>query len=154
MPIGHPVFWILVVALLAPLLAEIPVGFKVPVVVLEVVLGMVIGPHVLDLVQFEGFVAVMHTIGMAMTLFMAISFTLDRASRRTCPAKRRGRSAVPGCGGFDAARARKPSARREASQNALKLLKEAANRWPRIAPATIWAATYERLADARRADPC
>ena len=71
MPIGHPVFWILVAAVLAPLLAEIPVGFKVPVVVLEVVLGIVIGPHVLNLVQFEGFVAVMRTIGMAMTLFMA-----------------------------------------------------------------------------------
>jgi Kef-type K+ transport system membrane component KefB len=71
MLVGHPVFWILVAAVLAPLLAEIPVGFKVPVVVLEVVLGIVIGPHVLNLVQFEGFVAVMRTIGMAMTLFMA-----------------------------------------------------------------------------------
>jgi Kef-type K+ transport system membrane component KefB len=71
MLLGHPVFWILVVAVLAPLLAEIPVGFKVPVVVLEVVLGIVIGPHVLNLVQFEGFVPVMRTIGMAMTLFMA-----------------------------------------------------------------------------------
>ena len=71
MQIGHPVFWVLLVAVLAPLLAEIPIGFKVPVVVLEVVLGIVIGPQVLDLVQFEGFVAVMRTIGMAMTLFMA-----------------------------------------------------------------------------------
>ena len=42
---------------------------------------------------------------MAMTLFMAISFTLDRASRRTCPAKRGGHSAVPACGAFAAARA-------------------------------------------------
>jgi len=68
---GHPAFWILAAAVLAPLLAEIPVGFKVPVVVLEVVLGIVIGPHVLNLLRFEGFVDVMHTIGMAMTLFMA-----------------------------------------------------------------------------------
>jgi Kef-type K+ transport system membrane component KefB len=71
MLVGHPVFWILVAAVLAPLLAEIPVGFKVPVVVLEVALGIVIGPHVMNLARFEGFVAVMHTIGMAMTLFMA-----------------------------------------------------------------------------------
>jgi len=71
MLVGHPVFWILVAAVLAPLLAEIPVGFKMPVVVLEVVLGIVIGPHVMNLAQYEGFVAVMHTIGMAMTLFMA-----------------------------------------------------------------------------------
>jgi Kef-type K+ transport system membrane component KefB len=71
MPIGHPVFWILVAAVVAPLLAEIPIGFRMPVVVLEVVLGIVLGPHVLNLVQFEGFVVVMRTIGMAMTLFMA-----------------------------------------------------------------------------------
>jgi Kef-type K+ transport system membrane component KefB len=71
MLVGHPAFWILVAAVLAPLLVEIPVGFKVPVVVLEVVLGIVIGPHVLNLVRFEGFVAVMFTIGMVMTLFMA-----------------------------------------------------------------------------------
>ena len=69
MLIGHPIVWILVASVLAPLLAEIPLGFKVPVVVLEVVLGIVIGPHVLGLVQFEGFVAVMFLIGMAMTLF-------------------------------------------------------------------------------------
>jgi Kef-type K+ transport system membrane component KefB len=67
---GHPIVWILVAAVLAPLLAEIPVGFKVPVVVLEVVLGILIGPHVLHLIQFDGFVETMFTIGMAMTLFV------------------------------------------------------------------------------------
>ena len=54
MLLGHPIFWILVAAVLAPLLAEIPLGFKVPVVVLEVVLGIVIGPHVLGLARAEG----------------------------------------------------------------------------------------------------
>jgi Kef-type K+ transport system membrane component KefB len=68
---GHPIFWVLAAAVLAPLLAEIPFGFKVPVVVLEVALGIVIGPHVLHLVQFDGFVETMFTIGMAVTLFMA-----------------------------------------------------------------------------------
>lgn len=71
MLIGHPVFWLMMVAVAAPLLAEIPLGFKVPVVVLEVLLGIVIGPHVLGLVQFDGFVVTMFTFGMAMTLFMA-----------------------------------------------------------------------------------
>jgi Kef-type K+ transport system membrane component KefB len=71
MLVGHPIFWILAAAVLAPLLAEIPVRFKVPIVVLEVLLGVVIGPHVLRLVQFDGFVVTMHTIGMAMTLFIA-----------------------------------------------------------------------------------
>ena len=68
---GHPVFWLLLAAVAAPLMAEIPLGFRVPVVVLEVVLGIIIGPHALGLVQFEGFVAVMFTFGMAATLFMA-----------------------------------------------------------------------------------
>lgn len=68
---GHPVFWVFVAAVAAPLLAEIPLGFRVPVVVLEVVLGIVIGQHVLGLVRFEGFLAVMFTFGMATTLFMA-----------------------------------------------------------------------------------
>jgi len=67
---GHPIFWILAAAVLAPLLAEIPIGSKVPVVVLEVLLGIAIGPQVLNLVQFDGFVETMFTIGMAMTLFM------------------------------------------------------------------------------------
>jgi Kef-type K+ transport system membrane component KefB len=71
MLIGHPVFWLFVAAVAAPLLAQIPLGFKVPVVVLEVVLGIVIGPHVLGLVQFDGFVVTMFTFGMAATLFMA-----------------------------------------------------------------------------------
>jgi Kef-type K+ transport system membrane component KefB len=71
MLVGHPIFWILAAAVVAPLLAEIPIGFKVPVVVLEVVLGIVIGPHVLNLVQFDGFVVTMHALGMAMTLFVA-----------------------------------------------------------------------------------
>ena len=44
MLVGHPVVWILVAAVLAPLLAEIPIGFKVPVVVLEVALGIVLHP--------------------------------------------------------------------------------------------------------------
>ena len=71
MPIGHPVFWLLLAAVLAPVLAQIPIGLKVPVVVLEVVLGIIIGPHVLDLVQFDGILEPMFRLGMAATLFMA-----------------------------------------------------------------------------------
>src|SRR4249920_1117574 len=71
MSTGHPVFWLMVAAVAAPLLARIPLGFQVPVVVLEVVLGIVIGPQVLGLAQFEGFLALMFAIGMAATLFMA-----------------------------------------------------------------------------------
>jgi Kef-type K+ transport system membrane component KefB len=71
MLVGHPIFWILLVAVVAPLLGDIPLGFNVPTVVMEVLLGIVIGPHVLNWVQFDGFVVTMFTIGMAATLFMA-----------------------------------------------------------------------------------
>ena len=71
MLMGHPVFWLLLAAVAAPLLAEIPVGLRVPVAVFEVVLGIVIGPQVLGLVPFEGFIAAMFTFGMAASLFMA-----------------------------------------------------------------------------------
>jgi Kef-type K+ transport system membrane component KefB len=67
---GHPVFWILAAAVLAPLLAEIPLRLKVPIVVLEILLGIAIGPHALNLVPFDGFVETMFTFGMAATLFM------------------------------------------------------------------------------------
>lgn len=71
MDFDFPVFWVLVAAVAAPLLAQIPLGVKLPIVVIEVVLGCAFGPHVLDLVRFEGFIASMFTNAMAMTLFMA-----------------------------------------------------------------------------------
>ena len=67
----HAVFWIMGAAVLAPLLAELRLRFRVPVVVIEVLLGILIGPHVFGLVRFDGFVATMYTFGMAATLFMA-----------------------------------------------------------------------------------
>lgn len=69
--IGHPVFWLFVCAVVAPMLAEIPIGFKVPIAVLEVLLGILVGPHLLGLVQFDPFVTRMFTFGMAAMLFMA-----------------------------------------------------------------------------------
>ena len=67
----HPVFWVFVAAVAGPLLGQIPVGFRVPVVVIEVVLGILIGPHVMGLVHYDAFLSTMHTIAMAATLFMA-----------------------------------------------------------------------------------
>jgi len=66
-----PIFWVLAAAVLAPLLGELPLGFKLPVVVLEVLLGIALGPQALDLVSFTGFLPIMFSIGMATTLFMA-----------------------------------------------------------------------------------
>jgi Kef-type K+ transport system membrane component KefB len=79
----HPAFWILLAGVAAPLLGEIPLGFRVPIVVFEVVLGIVIGPHAFDLVQFDGIVETMRTYGMALTLFMAgMELDFDRIKGR------------------------------------------------------------------------
>ncbi len=71
MPVGHPIFWLMLAAVAAPLLSRVPLGFKVPVVVFEVLLGIFIGPHVLRLVQLDGILEAMFVFGMATTLFMA-----------------------------------------------------------------------------------
>lgn len=68
---GFSVFCVIAAAVAAPMLAEIRIGPRVPVVVLEVLLGIVIGPYVLDLVRHGGFVENMFGIAMAATLFMA-----------------------------------------------------------------------------------
>ena len=53
------VLLVLLVAVAGPLLAELPVGFRVPAVVIELVLGIIIGPQVLGWVHFDGIVAAM-----------------------------------------------------------------------------------------------
>ena len=67
----HPVFVILLAAVAAPLLGELPVGRRVPIVVMEVMLGIVVGPHVMGLIQADAFVSTMASIGVAALLFMA-----------------------------------------------------------------------------------
>ncbi len=57
-------------AMLAPILAELPKKFRIPVVVLEIVLGMIIGPHVLHLTNPDGMIAIMAELGLAFLLFM------------------------------------------------------------------------------------
>ncbi len=74
MLVDHPIFVLLGAAVIAPLLAELPVGRRVPVVVLEVLLGILVGPHVLGLIdfkEFNEFLSVMLRIGTAAVLFMA-----------------------------------------------------------------------------------
>lgn len=68
---NHPIVLVMAIAVAAPLLAEIPIGLRVPTVILEILLGSVIGPHALGLARAEGFLATMGMIGMAATLFMA-----------------------------------------------------------------------------------
>ncbi|MGX2040008.1 cation:proton antiporter [Methylocaldum sp. MU1018] len=57
-------------AALAPLLAELPAGFRPPVVVLEIVLGIIVGPHVLDLASSDGMIGTFGDLGLSFLLFL------------------------------------------------------------------------------------
>ena len=67
----HPILAVIAIAIVAPLLAEIPIGLRLPVVVLEVALGVLVGPHVLGIVDQGRLLAAMQEIGTAAVLFMA-----------------------------------------------------------------------------------
>ncbi|MGZ8907272.1 MAG: cation:proton antiporter [Methylobacter sp.] len=58
------------VAMLAPLLAELPRHFRMPVVVLEVILGILIGPHVFHLARLDGMIGTLGEFGLTFLLFM------------------------------------------------------------------------------------
>jgi len=58
------------VAMLAPLLAELPRNFRLPVVVLEVILGILIGPHVFHLASPDGMTGTLGELGLTFLLFM------------------------------------------------------------------------------------
>lgn len=58
------------VAMLAALLRELPNIVRIPVVVLEVVLGMLIGPHMFNLATPDGMIGTLGELGLAFLLFM------------------------------------------------------------------------------------
>jgi Kef-type K+ transport system membrane component KefB len=58
------------VAMLAALLRELPSIVRIPVVVLEVVLGMLIGPHMFNLAPPDGMIGTLGELGLAFLLFM------------------------------------------------------------------------------------
>lgn len=67
----HSVFFILaLVAALAPMLAEIPIGWRMPVVAIELLLGILIGPHVLNWASPDGLVGLLGELGLTFLLFM------------------------------------------------------------------------------------
>ena len=48
---AYPILTVLIIATASSMLAEVPFRFRVPVVVWEMILGMIVGPHVLGFVQ-------------------------------------------------------------------------------------------------------
>ncbi|MDD2725101.1 MAG: cation:proton antiporter [Methylovulum sp.] len=63
-------FVIALVAALAPLLASMPTRFRMPVVVAEMLLGMIIGPHIFNWVTPDGLVGMLGELGLTFLLFM------------------------------------------------------------------------------------
>ena len=75
------------VAAASPLLAEIPIGLRVPIVVVEILFGMALGPHVLDWVTPGPTVTVLGNLGLAFLFFLA-GMEIDFEELRGAPAVR------------------------------------------------------------------
>ena len=85
-------------AVLAPIIADVPRRFRVAIVVIEIMLGILVGPDVLDLVHTDPFTDALASIGLAALFFLAGS-EIERASaaalRRAAAGCCRWRSARP-----------------------------------------------------------
>jgi Kef-type K+ transport system membrane component KefB len=75
---------VLAVAALAPLLADLPTRVRVPIVVTEIVAGIVVGPQVLDLAQPGPLLDTLSEFGLAFLFFMA-GMEIDPAAIRGRP---------------------------------------------------------------------
>lgn len=77
-------FFVAFAAALAPLLAEIPSRFRLPVVVVEILLGILIGPHVFKLITPDGLVGMLGDLGLTFLLFM-VGLEIDLGDLRGRP---------------------------------------------------------------------
>jgi Kef-type K+ transport system membrane component KefB len=75
-PHYHPLLFIALVAVLAPLFNELPIRLRIPSVVLEIAGGIIIGPQVLGLVRPEGAVESLGRVGMCF-LFLLAGMEID-----------------------------------------------------------------------------
>src|SRR3954452_19332849 len=71
MPAFDNLLIVVAVAFAAPLLLGFSPAVKLPSVVLEIVLGIVIGPSVLGIVEVDDAISVVALIGLAFVLFLA-----------------------------------------------------------------------------------
>lgn len=73
MPETHPhaLLVVLLVAAVAPLFNELPIRLRLPLVVLELIFGIVVGPQVLDLVANEGILRALAALGLSFLFFLA-----------------------------------------------------------------------------------
>jgi Kef-type K+ transport system membrane component KefB len=76
---------VLVVMVLAPLLADLTNKVRVPIVITEIVAGIVVGPQVLDLAQPDALIGALSEFGLAFLFFMA-GMEIDPRNMRGRPA--------------------------------------------------------------------
>lgn len=69
-------FIVTLVAVTAPLVSELPIKLRLPIVVVELVLGILVGPQALGWAQPNGVLAFLGTLGLAFLFFLA-GFELD-----------------------------------------------------------------------------
>lgn len=80
----HSLLFILLVAALAPLIAEVPLRLRPPLVVLELLLGMLVGPQGLALVAADGAIPTLSALGLSFLFFIA-GMELDFSTLRGRP---------------------------------------------------------------------
>jgi len=67
----HQLFIIMLVAMLTPMIADYIPRIRIPVVVIEVILGIIIGPDLLDLVKLNADIEALSALGLAFLFFLA-----------------------------------------------------------------------------------
>ena len=67
----HALLIVLLVAAIAPLFNELPIRLRLPLVVLELVFGMIVGPHGFDLIAAEGNLRLLSALGLSFLFFLA-----------------------------------------------------------------------------------
>ncbi|MGA8409372.1 MAG: cation:proton antiporter [Candidatus Acidiferrales bacterium] len=68
---SHPIVIVMAIAVVSSLLGEIRVGVRIPVVVWEVVFGILVGPYVFGIVRGEGPLDSLGKLGLGALFFMA-----------------------------------------------------------------------------------
>ena len=64
-------FIVALIAVAAPLVSELPIGLRLPIVVVEIALGILVGPQVLGWADASGVLAFLGTLGLAFLFFLA-----------------------------------------------------------------------------------
>ncbi len=64
------------IAVAAPLISELPVGLRLPIVVVEILLGILVGPHGLGIASSTGVLGFLGLLGLTFLFFLA-GFEID-----------------------------------------------------------------------------